>query len=75
MVNTSLYDGGVRAALIEAAVHPLLKKPTLNSMVCSNYCLVTNIPFLGRSGSRAVAVAGVPAGQKLSESISNWVWE
>lgn len=54
VLNASLHNEVVPTALKEAVVHPLLKKPTLDTLECNNYRLVTNTPFFAEVVKRMV---------------------
>ena len=46
IVNESLESGTVRDVLKQAIVTPLLKKPSLDSNMLTNYRPVANLPFI-----------------------------
>ena len=48
IINSSLSSGLVPAALKEAVVKPLLKKPNLDVNVLKNYRPVSNLPFISK---------------------------
>ncbi|XP_061463050.1 uncharacterized protein LOC133375459 [Rhineura floridana] len=55
VINASLQEGVVPGCLKEAAVRPLLKKPSLDPEDFNSYRPVANVPFLGKILERVVA--------------------
>ena len=55
IINKSLECGRVPDSLKKAIVRPLLKKPTLDSLVCKNYRPVSNLSYLSKILERVVA--------------------
>ena len=55
IINMSLSQGKVPASLKEAIVIPLLKKPSLDPDVLSNYRPVSNLPQLSKTLEKVVA--------------------
>uniref|UniRef100_A0A8C6VC15 Reverse transcriptase domain-containing protein n=1 Tax=Naja naja TaxID=35670 RepID=A0A8C6VC15_NAJNA len=55
VVNASLGEGTFPAALKEAVVRPLLKKPALDSADLNNFCPVSNLRFLVKVVESVVA--------------------
>ena len=55
IINLSLVDGVVPQVFKHARITPVIKKPTLDSEVLSNYRPVSNLPFLSKVLERIVA--------------------
>uniref|UniRef100_A0A670IWM0 Reverse transcriptase domain-containing protein n=1 Tax=Podarcis muralis TaxID=64176 RepID=A0A670IWM0_PODMU len=55
IINLSLDTGTFPGELKEVLVCPLLKKTSLDPLDLSNYCPVSNLPYLGKVIERAVA--------------------
>ena len=55
IVNASLTTGIVPESLKTAVISPLLKKPSLDPEIMSNYRPVSNLPFLSKLLEKAVA--------------------
>ena len=55
MINLSLVTGYVPQSFKVAVIKPLLKKPTLDSAVLTNYRPISNLPFLSKILEKAVA--------------------
>jgi len=55
IVNASMSTGTVPKSLKTAIISPLLKKPSLDPEVMSNYRPVSNLPFLSKLLEKAVA--------------------
>ena len=55
IINHSLLAGHIPSALKTAAIRPLLKKPTLDLEVLSNYRSISNLPFLSKILEKTVA--------------------
>ncbi|XP_058024513.1 uncharacterized protein LOC131190935, partial [Ahaetulla prasina] len=54
-INASLLEGVFPAALKEAVVRPLLKKPSLDPAILGNYRLVSNLRFVAKVVESVVA--------------------
>ena len=54
IVNSSLVTGTVPSALKQAVVHPLIKKPSLDPTILSNYRPISKLPFLSKILEKAV---------------------
>ena len=55
VINYSLQAGYVPPALKSAVIRPLLKKPTLDPEILSNYRPISNLPFLSKVLEKVVA--------------------
>ena len=55
MINMSLVTGYVPQSFKVAVIKPLLKKPTLDPGILSNYRPISNLPFLSKVLEKAVA--------------------
>lgn len=55
VINNSLQTGHVPPVLKNAIITPLLKKPTLDPEVLSNYRPISNLPFISKVLEKAVA--------------------
>ena len=55
IINDSLLAGHVPSSLKTAVIKPLLKKPTLDPDVLSNYRPISNLPFISKVIEKAVA--------------------
>ena len=55
VINHSLQAGYVPPALKSAVIRPLLKKPTLEPEILSNYRPISNLPFLSKVLEKVVA--------------------
>ena len=55
VINMSLVTGYVPQSFKVAVIKPLLKKPTLDSGIVSNYRPISNLPFLSKILEKAVA--------------------
>ena len=55
IINHSLLAGHIPSALKTAVIRPLLKKPTLDPEVLSNYRHISNLPFLSKVLEKTVA--------------------
>uniref|UniRef100_A0A669CA98 Reverse transcriptase domain-containing protein n=1 Tax=Oreochromis niloticus TaxID=8128 RepID=A0A669CA98_ORENI len=54
IINTSLLSGQVPREFKHAVIHPLLKKPGLDSSVISNFRPISKLPFLSKILERIV---------------------
>lgn len=55
IINLSLLVGHIPSALKTAVIRPLLKKPTMDPEVLSNYRPISNLPFLSKVLEKIVA--------------------
>ena len=55
IINHSLLAGYIPPALKTAVIRPLLKKPTLDPEILSNYRPISNLPFLSKVLEKIVA--------------------
>lgn len=53
-MNLPLREEVILPALKERVVHPLLKRPSLDTFHSGQYCPVSNLPFMGKAIKKLV---------------------